>query len=492
MANKPSQKLSQLIHALSPSEKRYFSLFTSKQKDRAKGSLALFRAIASGRDSRAPANSISKSRLYERLLKSLRSFHSEHSPQTDILNLFIDVEILFERNLSQQCQKRLARIEHLVETQKAHHFDPLISIWKSRIAEIDQNNVHAADRVQLKRPDAEYEKEIFLRNLLNQIKSILREKGKALCIEELGVFYKLTDGQFRKLNYEKLDVRNQVIYQVILGEYSYAVNDIGKSQTALKVAKGKIENNPHLFSLDQSIYINVLARLVETCYQQKLRTEASVYFNILLNPNNDLVNRDSIRTISLWKSMVVYCRALNARFARESEKAGLLALSEKHLAQLDHMAFSTALHNASYQIAVGYAELRDFASASRILHRMSAVANHKAHPVLMMFARNLELVCQYEMQNRGLFTSLLRSARRQFKKYNKAEQFTGLLLESLARFQRAHNEEDLIQNLQHFLKKLQQIHHSPYERIVFEFFDYYMWGKTKLQATQNQEDGIAA
>jgi hypothetical protein len=117
-----------LIHSLSKSEKRYFTLDAQKSGRKQSRYLELFRFInqQSVYDEAALKKKFGrqladdKSRLYEALLSSLRDYQSSKSYKTRIKELLTDAKILFERKLYEQCENRLAEAKTLALELEDH------------------------------------------------------------------------------------------------------------------------------------------------------------------------------------------------------------------------------------------------------------------------------------------------------------------------------------------------------------------------------------
>src|SRR5574343_228621 len=110
---KPSDELFLLIKSLKQTEKRYFKIYASKHVIGDKNNyVRLFEVIDKQNEfdeekiKKVFTGSnfikqlhVAKNYLYKLILKSLRNYHSEISPDAELKNMLMDVEILYEKAL---------------------------------------------------------------------------------------------------------------------------------------------------------------------------------------------------------------------------------------------------------------------------------------------------------------------------------------------------------------------------------------------------------
>jgi hypothetical protein len=120
-------QLHELIHSLSPSEKRYFKLFSSfSVKEEGNNYMRLFDCIEAmpefsatqleekfGQEKFYKQIHVAKNYLYNSILKSLRNFHEAAHPVSAIRNLLIEAEILAAKGLYQHADRILDRAEKI-------------------------------------------------------------------------------------------------------------------------------------------------------------------------------------------------------------------------------------------------------------------------------------------------------------------------------------------------------------------------------------------
>ena len=125
-----------LIHALSPSEKRYFRIFAARHVQNGQNNYMLIfdwmeqqavyneeAILGQITDRKLKAQyAVQKSYLYKLILKSLRNFHAEVSVDFQIKELLMNVELLLRKDLVSHSLKQLSKAERLaLDNERYEH-----------------------------------------------------------------------------------------------------------------------------------------------------------------------------------------------------------------------------------------------------------------------------------------------------------------------------------------------------------------------------------
>ncbi|MEJ2257087.1 MAG: hypothetical protein P8X98_08775 [Woeseiaceae bacterium] len=132
MPRSKSNALFELIHSLKPAEKRYFTLWASRNGTSDKKFLQLFDAMCKqdNYDESALLEEIPeiserqisnmKAHLYQRILQAIRQYSQSHNTEIQLREMIDPVQLLFNRGLYDQCneilkkaRKRVGRIDNL-------------------------------------------------------------------------------------------------------------------------------------------------------------------------------------------------------------------------------------------------------------------------------------------------------------------------------------------------------------------------------------------
>jgi len=151
-SSKKTDKAFELIQSMSMSEKRYFKLFAGRHSSNEKSNyLKLFEALEQQRESYNPDEVIKileeqsvstrylssdKSYLYNLILRSLSAYHWSKASGLQVKELLHQVEILYERGMSDHCMKLLRKARNLAENHKLYNLLPEIERYEYRVASV--------------------------------------------------------------------------------------------------------------------------------------------------------------------------------------------------------------------------------------------------------------------------------------------------------------------------------------------------------------------
>jgi hypothetical protein len=160
MAEKAKEdSLFQLIRSLTKAEKRYFKVNSTHTIGEKNNYMRLFDALdkleefddAKFRQKFKNEPFIKylaaeKNYLYELILKSLRAYRSDKSRYLKLLGLIQDIDLLNEKGLYEECEKRIKKAQKVALDSNYFHINALLIDWKfSLITKIGEEN--ARERV---------------------------------------------------------------------------------------------------------------------------------------------------------------------------------------------------------------------------------------------------------------------------------------------------------------------------------------------------------
>ncbi len=203
----------QLVHSLSPSEKRYFKVFIGGNKNNSSNKyIQLFDALIKqdeynetkllkklGYVNNKSRFSVAKSYLVQLILKCLRNYHAGNSTFSKCMEGLLNVEMLYRKKLFKACQKEVRKVQKLASSGELGGVLLLSYFWEVRLFEylFDQ---------------ADYWSEI--NNIINKIDSVST--------------YIKTDSTFEGI-YEKIRSHN-------------ILNGLGKNEKSFKEFESLMKN----------------------------------------------------------------------------------------------------------------------------------------------------------------------------------------------------------------------------------------------------------
>lgn len=142
-----------LIKSLTKTEKRHFKLFVGKEKETVY--LRLFDAIASQKaydelkirkefagQAFLKQLHVTKNYLKGLILQSLKTYHSNISKETEVIELVRNIEVLFHKELIDQCQNEITKVEKLCRDQQLYSHLLLVLNWKRKLIQSKEPNAY--------------------------------------------------------------------------------------------------------------------------------------------------------------------------------------------------------------------------------------------------------------------------------------------------------------------------------------------------------------
>jgi tetratricopeptide (TPR) repeat protein len=512
MSNKASDQLHKLIKSMSKPEKRYFKVFSSRHIIGDENNYqTLFDAIDKQEEydeekllkklkDKGFVNrfSIAKNRLYNALLKSLDSFHSNSSIEAQIHRQVHAAEILYNKSLYDQSLKVLHSARKVAEKHELFTVLIEISKWEKRILEKgNYDDIQEMSELdEIFRRDMEIHEKLKtteeLWNIKSKIFSQLYRQGKVRTEEETRHFKKLIDDAHQRLAKQEIGVENEYLLRHISSAYHFALGEYSLCYPFLKENIEIIQQHPHLFEEEPGIYLSVLSNTIYVGMRLGQWDEAFKYLDELRAFPQTLAERMNedleIRLFSLGKSTELALYAQSGEFEKGLEiipeiKLGLGAFQE-HLSNVRKAHFY-------FNIAVIYFGLEQYHEALKWVNKLLNNVDIDKSKDIHCIAQILNLVIHLELGNKELLPYTLRSTQRFLATRNKVFEFENVMLSfvnEMLKKRTNKSNEDLYSDL---VEQLQVLRSNPFEQFVFEYFDFHSWAKSKAEGKKFREQLVA-
>jgi hypothetical protein len=280
---KPSSELYELIHSLSPAEKRYFKLFASLHNKKGSNSyLKVFDAIEkqaeydeaeviqeAGGKKMASQFPVVKNYLYKLILKSLRNFHSGQSVDFRLKEWLMNVEILLRKELIEQCIKILEKARRTaIEYEKYEYFLEILSYDMSlamKVSEADLDKVWNQVEAFFAEADTYYEKfkNILTHRKLSMQLLILNRKEQHLRSDySLKAYSDLMQHPITQGIGETRSVKARMFYLQSSYIFHFARSDYDRAYEAGSAMVMLMEEHPFLVEERPGNYLSALQNQV--------------------------------------------------------------------------------------------------------------------------------------------------------------------------------------------------------------------------------------
>ena len=499
MANKASDSVFQLIKSMSKPEKRYFKVYISRHTVGDKNNNdVLFNTMdkMDEYDEEALLEkfkdeefthrfSITKSRLYQAILKSLDQYYSANSVEIQVRRQIHFVEILYRKSLYSQAFKLLRSVKK--QAQKHELTTALIDIskWEKRFMERgNYENIGAAEIEEMWEEDLRLTEDVHSSSILWNVKSKvfqkLYEKGKVRSKEEMQKFKSLIDVNVEELEQTSLSSNNKYLLNHLYSAFHFAAGDYAESYSYLIKNIDLIETKQNVFSSEPSIYLSVLTNALHLSTVLNKKDEGLHYLEKLKAlPNNykdDWSEDLKIRYFAISKSAELTFYIEN----NEIDKGLLLVPEIRHGLQAYEGKISSVRRGFFFfGIANLYFMKGEYHDAltwiNKLLNDVGIDISTDVHCIALLF----NMVLHIELNNEDHLPYTLRSTERFLSTRKKAFQFENLFLQFVRDYVKKRNSNDKASLYANLLLESAKLRKDPFESRVFEYFDFHKWAEKK-------------
>ncbi len=497
MSDQSKSGLFRLIKGMSPSEKRYFKLFTSKEGGPMnKKFIRLFdlmdqqeiyceSAILKKESSFLPAQmSNLKAHLYKRILQSLRLFDGSNIRDIQIRELIDHSQILYKRSHYDQCVRMLQKAKKMAH--KYNNLELLLEVYKWEKQVLSQtvgkgNQERVNDIIaQVRQVNNQINNINSFSNILVKLNALYVRKGFArnqkdfeavnLILQELPSYV-----EDSLSFYEKLHLYN------LLVDYYFFIQDFEKGCTYSQKWVDLFEYD-HQISLHLDSYLKGLNHLMTAQYKllryhdflNNHRRMKSIHHlsGVELDPNTQL---------KLQK--YIYSHLFNKFFMVGDFEIGVNLFSriQPELERFIHLLDKHSRLIMYYKIACLYFGDQRFNQAVKWLYRIINTEEEDIREDVHSFARILNLICHFEMGHMDVIPYYLRSTYRYLSKKDDLQQFQRYILDFIKQLERNMTHMVLIGQFQSLRNQLLTLVDNPYEKRAFIYFDIISWLESRIQ-----------
>lgn len=500
MSNKASNSLFELIKSLNKSEKRYFKVYSSRHTiGEENGYIKLFDYIDKMesydedllfKDFKGQALlnkfSITKARLYNNVLKSLDSFYSNSSIDAQLFRQIHSADILFNKGLYGQAEKLLSSVEK--QAEKYERLFLLMEIRQRQKMLLENNLYTGTDAAKLESFFAEEKtilKEIDRCNSLWHIKSLLfheiNQKGKIRDEQTILQVKQIAD-KLDEIDLVNASVNAQYLYHHAKGAYYFAVNDLECSFHHLKANYALINANEMLKEDKPNYFFSLLTNLIYVSTKLKFYAEARTYLDVL---KSLYTKGEQAKTLDLEVKYFSSLFSLELFLLGEQgdfkNAIDLVPQIEQGYLQYGTQINSIRKAYIDFKVAVAYLSNGDYSKSLNWINRILNESKIDQKQDIYCFSLLLSLILHYELKNTDYLPYAIHSVKRYFKSRNQIYKFESLFLKLINQLTKSDNIFDLEDKLVPFEKELEALAKDPKEKVVFEYFDFRAWVKSKVQ-----------
>ena len=446
--------LFELIKSLGKSEKRYFKIYASRNQSKGNKYHKLFEAIDKQKvynekhmllskqlGKEVTANfRFNKHYLYNLILRSLNSYHSEASTNVKLKNTLLSIEVLYEKGLFVQCEKLISKGKKI-----ARQFDNHICLmdflkWETELMRAKSNqgitnqeikNVYKQvfTAIEYHKNTNEYSRLSALTGVTAQKKGVVRSTKELKIAKELDTSelmnYLLLKKEDKTLTYSA----KMYFYLCCYHQLSQS-NDYKTARTYLEKQIELMESNQHFIFENPIQYISALNNLI-ICH--KHLSNNGLIFPLITKFKN-ITAEYKVKTERIKN--VIFYRASNLEldeYIRTGEFEKGLPLIKVIDTEMKNSHIKIINKEREvviyYNIAYIYFGAGNFNMANQFLNKIINDEKTDLRADIYSFARIMQMVAHYEMGNDLLLEYMVKSIYRFLYRKNRLYKFETAILD---------------------------------------------------------------
>ncbi|MBK9331326.1 MAG: hypothetical protein IPM96_02720 [Ignavibacteria bacterium] len=498
----PSEDLWKLIHSMNISEKGYFIKFARRHSHVSENNyVKLFEAVSRQKDG-YDENEIkkifkkekfikqltsAKNYLYNMILKSLVSYNDEKSTESVLSNMKEHYTILFHKTLFTQAETILNRAKKLAAEEDK--FAKLIDILKDqrnfdyrKIAEpdfdkyIDNCLKEELETIDKQKNIAEYNA-LYLR-----MSSLFKKTGIARNTKDKKMFEELARHPLMKNESAARSIRAKNLFYILNYLYYYCTGNHGKAFEFTVKRLELIGNNPlktgggkkeYLYALSDAIAMSYNLKKYDLClsYLRKQREAGAA----AVKTKNDIPNFPEmyIKSYSFEINIYIISGYFREGLKMVNEVTGWL---DKYSGKLNRSEELKVIYSIAYLYFGAGEPEKSLNWLNKILNdRTEYRIDYKA------FARLMNLIIHYELENYDLIDYEFKSVKRFLSKNDKLYEYENVTLSAIKNLAWISDNKEKKLFLEMLKKKLNDVIIKSGERKAAEYFDLISWIDSKLE-----------
>jgi hypothetical protein len=503
-----ADKLFQLIKSLSKQEKRYYKLFAEKNRE-SSNYIKLFDFLSKQKvynekktreyfsnDTFIKQLHVTKNHLYNQILKALSLYHSSFGPESKVKELLNCVEILYHKGLYSQCNSLLEKVEKIATENDLHLAVIEMIDWQSKIAFIASNLKDLEEFV-----NSGYNKETKILNILENKSKYRKLFYEILILNNRGIpirnhldsmkYEIITNNPLVQNEDFAISYYSKIMLYHIHSYYNLNKGDIIQSNKYCEQIVVLMEQNPDQIRISPIQYVAALNNYIYSSIHSGKYEQSMHLICKLKNVCKDY-NLSHDLTIDLNEKIFIRSAYLELELYKESYEFDKAIILIETLKLKSDYLFSIPVNRYKifllYNISYTYFILSDYTNALYWINNVLNITETKEPVDIFCFARILNILIHYELNNFSAIEYLHQSNIRFFKKRNRLYKFELVIFNFIKKTMiiKAH-EVDLINDYKNLKKELQRILKSHEDKKALQYFDYLSWVDSKINNMRMDE-----
>ena len=505
MSNKNIDQLFQLVKSLTKGEKRQFKIFANRHKGGENAKFLKLFDILNAMDTYDEQKILAKEKsigadqlpnikqnLYKQLLQSLRTLHSSTDIDLKIREAIDNATILYNRCLYQQSYKTLEKVKDLAKRyEKNILLLDIHQLEKNLISKIVKRDT--PEKIEALIPEGEDIKKrisniITFSSLFTKLYGLYTKLGFTRNSADFEIVNSFLYSSLPAFKEEDLSVEEKMhLYNALVGYYSFIQDSRRAYDYALKWVS-VFDNHQDLIESKLEMYIKAINNLLDAQYKLSKYEEfiqTSSKFENIKN-NTSLVFTENINFL-LFKYSSKHM--LDKYFMLGDFDKGVV---EVELIIEQYEQYEEQLNDHSklvyyYKFACMYFGADKHKQAVHWLNQIINARDEDIRNDILCFARILNLISHYELENEDLVDYYIKSTYRFLGKKDDLHYYQNRILRFLKKLNTIQTPDELVDAYKELRDQLIPLETNPYEKRAFVYFDIISWLESKIQGRKVKE-----
>ncbi|MDB5035302.1 MAG: hypothetical protein JWQ98_2543 [Chlorobi bacterium] len=501
--------LFQLVKSLSKNEKRYFTLQASTHRKEARH-LFLFQAIDKQKEYDEAALrklfrekgfteqiSVAKNYLYSLILKTLRSYHSSLTVNTELKEMLRNMELLFSKGLYDQCERVLNKAAAIAKSNSIHHHMIEINMWRQNL--LVNRKAATKSRDQLLRAYRDIQDEMIW--ITDDYQMVHMGRYAFSIMAALSPFNNQAD---------LMQVREMMPEIIINGEINANASYIARVNFLYaRITYFRLNRELVMHRRYSGEFIDLVTGPEGPAVKNGSHTVGG-YDHVLWNFCYSEQFDEAAKILPLMEK-AVYSDRYNARPSLQAPLAlhyhsfRLTVLSGlgdfqkavttipkilRHLKKYDSYIEPQQTITLHFNIASAYFGAGDFKNALRWLEGILNTGSAELafnHGLIYSMSRIFQLLLHFELGNQELLEYLLKSYYRFLARKENRYRTEEAVLRCMRRILKLTDRRRLNGELGRLVSELRPLRYEPFEQEAFQIFDPMIWAESRIEGKEFAE-----
>lgn len=505
MSKPVSEQLFRLIKSMTKSEKRQFKLYSKRiAPDETKKFVALFDALDSLAEyddvllkrkvTQIPESQIPnmKAHLFDQVLKSMRLSVNKKNIPAQIVQLYENAEILYNKCLYNDTLQLLDKAKSKIKLSENVFLMPaILELEKRALKQAMNKNIEERSEEMIRETKASVKSLQTINgfsNLSIKLNSFYQKQGFIRNKTDLQKTKSYMQRNMPAYDENKLSFIEKVqLYMALSGYYLY-IQDV---ENALLISSKWVdifEANEDMKFLQQEYYIKALNSLLVCLNKKHDYSEfVSTHRKLIAIKRDKSATLTKNINLNLFKT--IYIHEINRHFMLGEFKSGTRIVSkfQNELNEIIHLLDKHTVLILYYKIACLYFGSSNFKQAVRWLNLIIQEPDTDLREDLHSFSRILRLICYFELGDDLMIESNIRATYRfllRKKEFGKYEEFILKFLRESGSF---YTLMEIIEKFKQLKNQMHKLEKDAYEKRAFNYFDIISYLESRIENKSIEE-----